>query len=199
LATTTTITDTNFHHVALVRNGNDLILFLDGLQEDTFNFTGLTTQESSGKLSIGRSGEFNGQYFNGHVDEFRISKGIARWTTNFTPPTVAYDDVVGIPLTDVDLRMNIEPFNDVKSIVAWSLLTDIAGVTNTGYLSIVDELANESYTALVNSDIDLGTDREYLSTGSVTTADSKVTYKASLTKNLTTDNVEIKLIYGGVA
>jgi hypothetical protein len=24
------------------------------------------------------------------LDEFRVSKGIARWTANFTPPTAAY-------------------------------------------------------------------------------------------------------------
>jgi hypothetical protein len=28
--------------------------------------------------------------FNGWLDEFRISKGIARWTGNFAPPTSAY-------------------------------------------------------------------------------------------------------------
>jgi hypothetical protein len=30
-------------------------------------------------------------YFNGWIDEVRISKGIARWTSNFTPPTQPYD------------------------------------------------------------------------------------------------------------
>jgi len=27
---------------------------------------------------------------NGALDEYRVSKGIARWTANFTPPTSAY-------------------------------------------------------------------------------------------------------------
>jgi hypothetical protein len=35
--------------------------------------------------------------FNGWLDEFRISKGIARWTSNFTPPTAPYDS--GVPWT----------------------------------------------------------------------------------------------------
>jgi len=30
--------------------------------------------------------------FNGHIDELRVSKGIARWTTNFTPPTSPYTE-----------------------------------------------------------------------------------------------------------
>jgi len=31
-----------------------------------------------------------GLYYNGWIDEFRFSKGIARWTANFTPPTFPY-------------------------------------------------------------------------------------------------------------
>jgi hypothetical protein len=30
----------------------------------------------------------------GHIDEFRISKGIARWTADFTPPLTAYGSEV---------------------------------------------------------------------------------------------------------
>ena len=30
------------------------------------------------------------QFFSGNMDEFRVSKGVARWTANFTPSTVAY-------------------------------------------------------------------------------------------------------------
>ena len=28
--------------------------------------------------------------WNGWIDELRVSKGIARWTADFTPPTAAY-------------------------------------------------------------------------------------------------------------
>jgi hypothetical protein len=48
----------------------------------SFNFNG------GGTMLIGSDG-FVGQ-FNGKMDEIRISKGIARWTSGFTPPTGAY-------------------------------------------------------------------------------------------------------------
>jgi hypothetical protein len=38
-------------------------------------------------------------YFNGNLDEIRISKGIARWTSNFTPPSAEYFSVHAITLT----------------------------------------------------------------------------------------------------
>ena len=33
----------------------------------------------------------------GYLDELRISKGIARWTSNFTPPVVPYGEATPTP------------------------------------------------------------------------------------------------------
>ena len=90
LESSSTVTDTSWHHYAAVRSGNTLYLFLDGTSEGTLDVTGITFNNSSNQMSIGRVGEYNGQYANGWIDEFRFSKGIARWTANFTPPTSEY-------------------------------------------------------------------------------------------------------------
>ncbi len=90
LESSTTVTDTNWHHYAAVRSGNTLYLFLDGVNVGTLDVTGVTFNNSANKMAIGRNGEYDGQYANGWIDEFRFSKGIARWTTNFTPPTSPY-------------------------------------------------------------------------------------------------------------
>lgn len=76
-----------WHHVALVRTGNILRLFLDGVQEGgDAAFTGAVT-DSANQLAIGRSGEQSASVdWLGWIDEFRISVGIARWTSAFTPP-----------------------------------------------------------------------------------------------------------------
>ena len=42
------------------------------------------------EIGVTRYGTGLHTLFNGYMDEFRISKGIARWTSNFTPPTFAY-------------------------------------------------------------------------------------------------------------
>lgn len=94
---TTAITAAGWHHAALVRTGNTLKLFLDGVQEGgDVSFSG-TVFDSSDAFSIGRGGAFTTLTWNGYIDEFRYSVGIARWTSNFTPPTSAYD--AGVFLT----------------------------------------------------------------------------------------------------
>lgn len=82
--------NTGWHHVAFVRTGNTLKLFIDGTQEGgNLSFSG-TVNNSSGSLSVGRYGDQVGFGWNGWIDEFRLSVGTARWTTTFTPPTSAF-------------------------------------------------------------------------------------------------------------
>lgn len=81
---------TGWHHFAFVRVGNILRLFIDGTQTGGDVAFSSTVNDSSNKLAIGRLGELTATPFNGFVDEFRLSVGIARWTTTFTPPTSAY-------------------------------------------------------------------------------------------------------------
>jgi len=79
-----------WYHVAMVRNGNELKYYVDGTQiGSTHNVTGDEFFSQDIALTVGTLGNFT-EPFNGYIDELRISKGIARWTANFTPPTRAY-------------------------------------------------------------------------------------------------------------
>ena len=92
LTSTTLFTDTanpGFHHLEFSRKGTTLRLFLDGVLEASATMAG-TVNASPNNLSIGRLGEENGFYFNGTLDEVRLSVGIARHDANFTPPTRPY-------------------------------------------------------------------------------------------------------------
>lgn len=80
-----------WHHMACVRSSHTVSMFVDGILEATGAYT-LAINDSSAALSIGRPGEFNGQYWQGWIDEFRLSVGVARWTSNFTPPAAPYDE-----------------------------------------------------------------------------------------------------------
>lgn len=86
----TNIDDGGWHHYALIRNGNNLYVAIDGTLGTATDVTGVTANDSANKWSVGSAGEFVTTPFNGWIDEFRLSVGIARWTANFTPPTSAY-------------------------------------------------------------------------------------------------------------
>ena len=76
-----------WYHVAVVRNGDEFKLYRDGVAVATQSLSGSLPDITDGALYIG--GTADGM-FSGQIDEVRISKGIARWTSNFTPPTSAY-------------------------------------------------------------------------------------------------------------
>jgi len=86
------IVDSNFHHVAVVRYGNVWNLYIDGTSIGNVTDAGTMTNMSD-EIYIGGATTDGGStffYFPGYLDEFRISKGIARWTSNFTPQESPY-------------------------------------------------------------------------------------------------------------
>jgi hypothetical protein len=85
-----------WYHIALVRNGNNWLIFQDGTQCGTTDINANDVHDFTGNLIVGGTAS---NYFNGWLDELRISKGIARWTTNFTPPTEEYTESITQTIT----------------------------------------------------------------------------------------------------
>jgi hypothetical protein len=100
-ATTFTITDTtSWHHLAFVKYGNSLRIYIDGVIKSTEDMTGKTINNSAALFGIGSLGEYAVSRLYGYIDEFRISVGIARWTADFTPPSSEYTIEQIIPAID---------------------------------------------------------------------------------------------------
>jgi len=60
---------------------------MNGVQSATATYS--TTMTCPGRISIA-SGFDNAAPLNGYLQDFRITKGYARYTANFTPPTAAF-------------------------------------------------------------------------------------------------------------
>jgi Concanavalin A-like lectin/glucanases superfamily len=78
-------------HRAVVRKGTTFYGFKDGVLQGT-QTNANAFPAGSAVLAIGLwySSGSAPYFFYGYIDELRISKGIARWTANFTVPTKAY-------------------------------------------------------------------------------------------------------------
>lgn len=83
-----------WHHLALQRKAGDTFeCFLDGVESSSGDWVSATAiNDPVGDVILGGSGDgpTPGQPFEGYIDEVRITKGVARYTGNFTPPTAAY-------------------------------------------------------------------------------------------------------------
>lgn len=87
---TWTPSSATWYHIALVRYGNNLYFYVNGTAiGSTVSVTGDSVPDIGASTIIGHSGR-SGSTFKGYIDEVRVSKGVARWTSNFTPPTGIY-------------------------------------------------------------------------------------------------------------
>jgi Concanavalin A-like lectin/glucanases superfamily len=83
-----------WNHIAMVRSGSTLISFLNGIVVSTGSVNGSVNIGSStypnAMFRVDGSGQ--AMLFDGFIDDVRITKGIARYTANFTVPTTQFPD-----------------------------------------------------------------------------------------------------------
>ena len=87
---TNPITASNWVHVAFVRNSNLFTIYLNGVGGTSLS-SSVTLNNSSNLLLIGSEG--GAANWNGYIDDLRITKGVARYTSNFTPPAAPFPDI----------------------------------------------------------------------------------------------------------
>lgn len=77
-----------WHHVAVTRSGSSVRMFYNGTQIGT-TVTSAISIASGTSVRIGGYQFFPGgaRSLGGNIDELRITKGVARYTANFTPPS----------------------------------------------------------------------------------------------------------------
>jgi len=78
------LTQGTWSHVALVRNGATTTLYVNGSSAASGSSSNPTDNTSALLIGTGAVA------FNGYISDFRITKGVARYTANFTPPTAAF-------------------------------------------------------------------------------------------------------------
>jgi hypothetical protein len=87
------MTTNTWYHIAYVRRGNNLYFFVNGSQVGT-------TQTLTGAVGTGTNTYIGcetaqGAFFNGYMDELRVTKGLARYVSNFTTSSTEFGNVRG--------------------------------------------------------------------------------------------------------
>lgn len=80
-------------HYAVTRNGTAVVVWRNGAV--SASGTSGANIGISRKFAVGGYGSDSGaegQRFNGYIDEFRVTKGVARYTSAFTPPDAPFPD-----------------------------------------------------------------------------------------------------------
>lgn len=87
---TTNLSTATWYHIALCRDGSSLRMFLDGVQQDTTKTVSGALMTNTAAVSVGAASVARDYGLSGFLDEIRITKGVARYVSNFTPPTAAF-------------------------------------------------------------------------------------------------------------
>ncbi len=81
-------TGSPWRHIAVVRYGNVWTIYVQGVQvATTTDSDAVPNFTSQFRIGVNNSAA---QGYDGWIDEFRVSTGIARWTADFTPPGGRY-------------------------------------------------------------------------------------------------------------
>jgi len=114
-------------HVAVVREGNFFYLFYDGVVVG-FGVTGSSINSPTLNFNVGKRWDNAGSnpYFDGYIDDLRLTIGVARYPASFSPPTAAFP------------TSNLDPaFNQVALLVPMTgsnnslTFTDVSPAPNT--------------------------------------------------------------------
>ena len=78
-----------WHHVAVGRSEGSLLVHADGVLSASADATARALMPSSDQVVIGAASPTE-YALNGNMDELRITKGVCRYVSNFTPPSAPF-------------------------------------------------------------------------------------------------------------
>lgn len=87
LTSVNTISRNTWHHLVVTRENGTVSFFIDGVKDLATAYYPNSIYQTRTDVRIGQlvdNGFTTG--FKGYIDDFRVTKGVARYTANFTPP-----------------------------------------------------------------------------------------------------------------
>jgi PKD repeat protein len=96
-----TIQSNTWTHVVIERLSGTIYIYVNGELVSTKSGYNANYDVYADTVNIGYLGTAGAANYNGNIDEFRISAGVARWTSNFTTP---YAEYIGNTTAIIDIN-----------------------------------------------------------------------------------------------
>jgi len=164
----TSLSTGQWYHFALTRSGATVTYWLNGTSDGTMTTTYLMGRDDEDvKIGAGNSSST----FDGYIDDMRVTNGVARYTSTFTPPTTAHLTSAGdvnkqilINSTADGVAIGTGGINQARIAKAWcrfdgaaaaaSMIDDsynVSSMTDNGTgdysINFSTAMANANYTA----------------------------------------------------
>lgn len=152
-------------HIALVRHSGTLKMYINGTAESN-------TASHSGQFGRSHTMYFGDQHGGGagapqyYMDDLRITKGLARYTANFTAPTTAHSTSAGDSLKNIIVNSDADGvivgtggINPVRIAKAWVNFVGTNGSINSSYnVSSITDNTTGSFTVNFSTAMNGATD-----------------------------------------
>ena len=91
--TIATVAANQWYHLALSKQASSTRAFIDGVQGGS-TYVDATSYTTGPSVFVGNDSFTPAGFgFNGYIDDLRITKNVARYTANFTPPAAPFPDI----------------------------------------------------------------------------------------------------------
>ena len=173
----TSISTGQWYHFALTRSGTTVTYWLNGTSDGTMTLSG-DMGRSNSDLYFGSWNSNSAYTFNGYIDDVRVTNGVARYTSTFTPPATAHSTSAGdvnkqilINSTADGVAIGTGGINQVRLVRAWVSFNgtgtvairdnyNVSSVTDTGTgnftLNFSSAMTDTNYCAVGMSDANNG-------------------------------------------
>lgn len=129
---TTGIALNTWTHLAVVRQGDSIKYYINGTLTYTHTLTaGSTVAPSDQPFDIGMEQAFTWS-FHGYLDEYRITKGVSRYTANFSVPTQPYPENITADTNYNSVVVLLKTYSSYGSIQGLNVYSEIAAPSATG-------------------------------------------------------------------
>ena len=112
-----------WQHIAVTRSGSTIRIFVNGVSQTLTTYNEGATFNSATNFTNNSAGRSFGGGFIGYISNFRILKGIANYTSNFTPPTAPLQPIANtsflvsgtnFAIYDATLQNNIQVVGNAR-------------------------------------------------------------------------------------